>query len=337
MAMAHYELHAWCLLVLGWIMVPFYERSCVFTMPEFLEKRYGPSARWFLSVVSLIAYVMTKISVTLFAGGIVFKALFPVDVIPDVSNFWVGAVGMVLITGIYTILGGLRAVLYTGLLQTIVLLIGAASVLFVGLYQVGGWAELKETVQGKDQIVAYLVSDMKDKDGKDIVVKRPKTVDDGKTTTLLSSQLTKEDVEAANLETRLDTQIYQSLIESKNVANPEYTITSIAPEEKRVKADHFNLWKPLNHPAFPWFGLLFGAPIVGLWYWCTDQYIVQRTLAAKSQREARRGTIFGAYLKLTPVFLFIVPGMIAYALALQGKTGPEVLYEPNQAFPILVR
>jgi SSS family solute:Na+ symporter len=82
---------------------------------------------------------------------------------------------------------------------------------------------------------------------------------------------------------------------------------------------------------------LFGAPIVGLWYWCTDQYIVQRTLAARSQRDARRGTIFGAYLKLTPVFLFIVPGMIAYALAVQGKIGPEVLHDPNQAFPILVR
>jgi SSS family solute:Na+ symporter len=107
--------------------------------------------------------------------------------------------------------------------------------------------------------------------------------------------------------------------------------------QSRIKADHFNLWKPNSDPQFPWFGLLFGAPSVGLWYWCTDQYIVQRTLAARNQRQARRGTIFGAYLKLTPVFLFIVPGMIAYALAVQGKIGPEVLHEPNQAFPILVK
>jgi SSS family solute:Na+ symporter len=110
----------------------------------------------------------------------------------------------------------------------------------------------------------------------------------------------------------------------------------LLPYDDRVKADHFNLWKPNSHPTFPWFGLLFGAPIVGLWYWCTDQYIVQRTLAATDQRAARRGTIFGSYLKLTPVFLFIVPGMIAYALAVQGKIGPEVLHDPNQAFPILV-
>jgi SSS family solute:Na+ symporter len=111
----------------------------------------------------------------------------------------------------------------------------------------------------------------------------------------------------------------------------------LMPNDHREKADHMNLWKPNSHPVFPWFGLLFGAPIVGLWYWCTDQYIVQRTLAAKNQTHARRGTIFGAYLKMAPVFIFILPGMIAYGLAVQGKIGPEVLYEPNQAFPILVK
>ena len=282
MAMAHYELHAWCLLVLGWVMVPFYERSGVYTMPEFLERRYSSSARWFLSVVSLIAYIFTKISVALFAGGIVFKVVFPVDLIPGFSNFWLGAIGMVVVTGLYTVLGGLRAVLYTELMQTGVLLIGATAVLFVGLHQVGGWDELKKTVQGADRKVA--VEQLDEATGNTVLVVKSKVNEHNET----------------------------------------------------EKMDHFNLWKPNSHPTFPWFGLLFGAPIVGLWYWCTDQYIVQRVLAGKDQRAARQGTIFGAYLKLTPVFLFIVPGMIAYTLAAQGKIGPEVLQDPNQAFPILV-
>ncbi|MCL2624442.1 MAG: sodium:solute symporter [Planctomycetaceae bacterium] len=282
MAMAHYELHAWCLLVLGWIMVPFYLRSGVYTMPEFLERRYSPSARTFLTVVSLIAYVFTKISVTLFAGGIVFKAILPVALIPNVDNFWVGAIGMVVITGLYTILGGLRAVLYTEAIQTIVMLGGAICVLVIGLQQVGGWSELKAVCQDAPRKV--VVVDEND----------------------------------------------QKVIVNKQVENEKGEMVD-------EKLDHFNLWKPLSHKSFPWFGLLFGAPIVGMWYWCTDQYIVQRTLAAKDQRAARRGTIFGAYLKLTPVFLFIVPGMIAYALAAQGKIGSEVLEDSSVAFPVLVK
>ncbi len=348
MAMAHYELHAWCLLVLGWIMVPFYERSCVYTMPEFLERRYSPAARWFLSVVSLIAYVFTKISVTLFAGGIVFKALFPADLVPGLDNFWLGAVLMVAITGLYTILGGLRAVLYTELLQTVVLLIGTACVLFIGLYQVGGWNALKNTVQGTDKIIALPIGvplnpdeiyradylpllrlDVK-QNGMPAYIKCPKWKDDYRQYIGLY-ELTPEQAVEAGVEKEYQHYFRQG--SDKRLEN------AIHPNKNPVieKADYFNLWKPNSHPVFPWFGLLFGAPIVGLWYWCTDQYIVQRTLAAKSQRDARRGTIFGAYLKLTPVFLFIVPGMIAYALAVQGKIGPEVLHDPNQAFPILVK
>ncbi|MGL4942560.1 MAG: sodium:solute symporter [Thermoguttaceae bacterium] len=338
MAMAHYELHAWCLLVLGWIMVPFYERSCVYTMPEFLERRYSPAARWFLSVMSLIAYVMTKISVTLFAGGIVFKALFPVDIIPNVSNFWVGAVGMVLITGLYTILGGLRAVLYTELLQTIVLLVGATCVLVIGLAQVGGWEKLKATAQGTDRIIGYKLTlddgtKLTDETGHEVILPRAKLkTDTRKENVVPISELSslERDKVLENTFTPATQQKLKTLFASSDAPAP-FASTEC------VQADHFNLWKPNSHPSFPWFGLLFGAPIVGMWYWCTDQYIVQRTLAAKSQREARRGTIFGAYLKLTPVFLFIVPGMIAYALAVQGKIGAEVLNEPNQAFPILVK
>ena len=367
MAMAHYELHAWCLLVLGWVMVPFYERSCVYTMPEFLERRYSPSARWFLSLVSLIAYVFTKISVTLFAGGIVFDVLFPVQLISGVSNFWVGAVGMVLITGLYTILGGLRAVLYTELMQTAVLLGGSACVLFIGLWNVGGWSELKEVAQGADKVIGYkivldesqlnaaapkfvqeTVTDEKGRESqRDLVILRPTInmksenlnaeekatlqANKRKNHYLLPGELSREDID--KIKGKVDEQTFQT-----HFADKEFTtIAEIIPPNIREKTDHFNLWKPNSHPVFPWFGLLFGAPIVGLWYWCTDQYIVQRTLAATNQRAARRGTIFGAYLKLTPVFLFIVPGMIAYGLAVQGKLSAEVLFDGNKAFPMLVK
>ncbi len=250
-AMAHYELHAWCLLVLGWVLVPFYSRSAVFTMPEFLERRYSPAARWFLSLVSLVAYIFTKVSVALFAGGIVFKTLFQQDLLPWMSNFWLGAILVVVFTGIYTVLGGLKAVVYTDAMQTVVLIAGSAVVTIIGLQKLGGWGQLKEV----------------------------------------------------------------------------------------CGSEMFNLWKPIDDPNFPWFGMLFAAPIVGMWYWCTDQYIVQRTLAAPDEKTARRGTIFASYLKLTPVLLFIVPGMIAYALAKTGKLDNVILEpgESNQAFPLMVR
>ncbi|MDO5309020.1 MAG: sodium:solute symporter [Planctomycetia bacterium] len=366
MAMAHYELHAWCLLILGWVLVPFYERTGIFTTPEFLEKRYCSSARWILSLISLVAYIFTKISVTLFAGGVVFKALFPVEIIPGVSNFWVGAVGMVLITGLYTILGGLRAVLYTELLQTAVLLGGAACVLFIGLHQVGGWNELKKVAQDADHLVGYKIVLNEDEinssnptllqrtlsDGMvvDVIVSRPNINMFSKETSpeieaakargkrpanyLLISELSREEVQQVKEQLGSDTKTFNKYFGGDKKFESMETIVSSSVRER---IDHFNLWKPNSHPKYPWFGLLFGAPIVGLWYWCTDQYIVQRTLAAKDQRAARRGTIFGAYLKLTPVFIFILPGIIAYGLAAQGKLNPEVLFDGNQAFPLLVK
>jgi len=113
--MGHYELHSWAVLLLGWVFVPFYMRSKVFTMPEFLEKRYSPAARWFLSIISLVGYILTKVSVTVYAGAVVFQALMGIE-------FWTGALIIVILTGIYTILGGLRAVVYT-LLQEVNILI----------------------------------------------------------------------------------------------------------------------------------------------------------------------------------------------------------------------
>jgi SSS family solute:Na+ symporter len=215
-------------------------------MPEFLERRYNSSTRWILSLISLVAYVFTKVSVTVYAGGTVFQSLLPEIAIGPLDAFWVGALAVVILTGLYTIFGGLRAVVYTDAMQAIVLIIGSICITAIGLKTLGGWSELRAL----------------------------------------------------------------------------------------AGSEHFNMWRPANDPEFPWAGMLLGAPIVGLWYWGTDQYIVQRTLAARNLKQARRGTIFGAFLKLSPVFLFILPGMIAYALS---KSGRLQLDDYDQAFPVLVK
>ena len=242
--MAHYELHAWIVLLLGWLFLPFYIRSGAFTMPEFLEKRFDSRSRWFLSLFSLVAYVLTKVSVTIYAGGIVVSELLGIP-------FWYGAIGVVIFTGIYTVIGGMKAVIYTETLQAIVLILGSVVITYLGLQEVGGWNELRNIV----------------------------------------------------------------IAESPN---------------------HFNMWRPITDPDFPWTGLLFGGTIVGVWYWCTDQYIVQRTLAANNIKIGRRGAIFGAYLKLLPIFIFLIPGIIAFALSIKD---PAIfsIEKADRAFPMLVK
>ncbi|MBM3880433.1 MAG: sodium/solute symporter [Verrucomicrobia bacterium] len=258
-AMAHYELHAWCLLVLAWVLVPFYMRSRVYTMPEFLEKRFSPASRWVLSIISLVAYVLTKIAVGIFAGGIVFGTLLPelrVDLgFVTLDSFWVGSIAVLAATGLYTVLGGLRAVAYTEAIQTVVLVVGSILVTAFGLAKLGGWSELR----------AALPEDMFN--------------------------------------------LWKPLVP----AGMEGTWAPVK-EANRI-AWYFN-------GNFPWLGMLFCAPVIGLWYWCTDQYIVQRALGAPNEQQARRGCIFASYLKLLPVFIFIIPGMICFALALSGKV-PE--------------
>jgi SSS family solute:Na+ symporter len=239
LVMGHYELHSWIVLVLGWVFVPFYMRSMVYTMPEFLERRFNAKTRRLLSIIQLLSYVIAKASVTIFAGALVFNSFLGVD-------FWTGAIILVIVTGVYTILGGLHTVMYTEAIQAIVLLLGSAFLLFIGLDKVGGWHAMINSV----------------------------------------------------------------------------------PKER------LNMFPSLSDPNFPWLGILFASPIVGIWYWCTDQHIVQRCLAGKNEREARRGTIFAAYLKLLPFFIFLVPGVIAVALVNQGKL---TLTDNNAAFPTLVK
>jgi solute:Na+ symporter, SSS family len=279
-AMAHYELHAWCLLVLGWVMVPFYMRSKVFTMPEFLEKRFSPASRTVLSGISLVAYVLTKIAVGIFAGGIVFSVLLPDINVMGMNSFWIGSILVIVLTGFYTILGGLRAVAYTEALQTIVLVFGSILVTIFGLKALGGWGELR-AVCGSEMF-----------------------------------------------------NLWRPLVP----AGIEGTWAPV--KEAGRMAWYFN-------DGYPWLGMLFCAPIIGLWYWTTDQYIVQRALGAKNEKEARRGSICAAFFKLLPVFIFIIPGMICFALAKSGKVAViqqtlfndqgQLLVEQSQsAFPLLV-
>ncbi len=148
MAMAHWEMHGWLILLLGWVFVPFYARSGVFTMPEFLERRYNSHSRSFLSIISLVSYILTKVAVTVYAGGVVFKDVFGIDSIRiwnwQIDFFWVSAIGLVLITGIYTTFGGMKAVLYTSVLQTPILLLGSIAILVIGLIKLGGWSEMMQ-------------------------------------------------------------------------------------------------------------------------------------------------------------------------------------------------
>ncbi len=267
MAFAHWELHSWLVLVLGWVFAPFYLRANVFTTPEFLERRYTPGTRTLLSGIFLASYILTKASVTIFAGAFAIQTILGYETISlplfgEVDFFWFSAASLVIITGVFVVAGGMLSVLWTEAMHVPVLLAGSAVLLFVGLSEIGGW----------DALLA---------------------------------------------------------------ANPE----------------NLHLWRPLSttpetqgFPGFlfdpsetPWLGVLLCSPIIGLWYWCTDQYIVQRVLSARGLKQARQGTIFAAYLKLAPVFIFLIPGMIAVALFKQKYPGFESIGEnPQAAFPTLV-
>src|ERR1700682_5980677 len=289
-ALAHYELHAWCLLVLGWVFVPFYMRSMVFTMPEFLEKRFSTRSRYVLSVVSLITFIVSKIAVGIFAGGVVFGTLFPEVSLniggTVIDSFWIGSVLVIVLTGLYTILGGMRAVAYNDAVQVIVLISGSALLTFYGLHKLGGWGELRH----------WCGSDMFN--------------------------------------------LWKPLIPPGVQGTWAPVMETNAAGQVVRQAWYFN-------GNFPWLGMLFCAPIIGLWYWCTDQYIVQRALGAPNETVARRGSIFAAFLKLFPVYLFIIPGLICFALARSGKIpelaamiGPDGKAIPaasQGAFPMLVQ
>ena len=288
LSQSHWEFHSWVLVMMSWVFLPFYYKSGVSTMPEFLERRFGAKARWILSLVSLAAYVLTKISVTVFAGAIFFEVMMPEVQITIgstvITSFWIGAIATVILAGVYSSIGGLSAVVYTDLVQTGIILAGTLSVTAFALYHLGhsgvvlgdgstaasvgdGWAVLKQTIKATDNV------------------------------------------------------------------------------------EQFGLWHSLSHKAFPWLGVVVASATIGVWYWCTDQFIIQRTLAAKNLTNARRGAIWGGALKLCPVFLFLVPGMLGFALwhnnvTVNGTPFQELMYkvvdgakviDGDKVFPTLVQ
>jgi SSS family solute:Na+ symporter len=236
LAVGHFEwLACLILLILGWVFVPFYLRSNVFTMPEFLERRFNRQSAVYLAGISIIAYIFTKISVQLYAASVVLERVAG-------WSLWKTAVVLVIATGIYTVAGGLAAVIYTDTVQTLILITGAVALTIIGLHEVGGFAALRT----------------------------------------------------------------------------------------KVPESYFHMIKPASDASFPWTGIFFGAPILGIWYWCTDQVIVQRVLSARDEGHAKAGTIFAGFLKILPVFMLVLPGIIAFALF------PDQVKKPDFAYPTLV-
>ena len=235
MAMAHWEMHGWWIIILGWAFVPLYDRMKVFTMPEFLELRFSRGSRNVLSLLTMASLVLTKIAATIYAGDVVIRTLLNVDHIDlfghQIDVFWAIALGLAFTTGLYTIFGGMRVIMYTAVLQAPVLIFGSVCILYMGLHVLG----------------------------------------------------------------------HGSLVDGWHA-----TLASVG--------SNVHLIRSIHDPEWPWLAILPGSAIIGFWYWCTDQYIVQRVLAGKNQQESRRGTILAGFFKLTPVFIFLVPGMIAFAL-----------------------
>lgn len=234
LAVGHFELLAiFILVLLGWFITPLYMRSGVQTIPEFLGKRFDEKSRKFFAGLSIFLYIFTKVTVTLFAGGILFYKLFGI-------NIYASAIIIVLITGIYTVIGGETSVMKTHVIQAVMMILGAVLMTGFGLAEVGGMHALKQ----------------------------------------------------------------------------------------KLPVDFFTLFKPMSDPDYPWTGIIFGAPIIAFWYWCTDQYIVQRILSARNIQEARKGSLLAAFLKLTPMFILVLPGLIAIALF------PEI--KGDDAYPTML-
>ena len=242
MAMAHWEMHGWIILILGWAFVPLYDRMKIFTMPEFLELRFSRGSRNVLSLLTMASLVLTKIAATIYAGDVVIRTLLNVDSVNlfghQIDVFWVIALSLAATTGLYTIFGGMRVIMYTAVLQAPVLIFGSLCILYMGLHVLG----------------------------------------------------------------------HGSLVDGWKA-----TLAAVG--------DNVHLIRSNKDPEWPWLAILPGSAMIGFWYGCTAQYIVQRVLAGKNQQESRRGTILAGFFKLTPVFIFLVPGMIAYALTQTPGSG----------------
>ena len=271
--MAHWEMQGWMILILGWLFVPFYQLMInkmgkIITMPDFLKMRYTQRTGSWLSIITLVAYVLTKVSVTAFTGGIFFKYLLGIP-------FWYGAIGLIAITAVFTVFGGMKGVMTLSTIQTPILIIGSFLVLFLGLSALG----------------------------------------DGSIT-----------------------QGWSNMMAACNAAHDGFGTTHMF---------HTDPADPM-YPQFPGYVVFLGASIIGFWYWCTDQHIVQRVLGQQKgesntevMKRARRGTIAAGYFKLLPVFMFLIPGMVAIALSNDPNSGITMditnQHDTDGAFAMMVK
>ena len=277
--MAHWEMQGWMILILGWLFVPFYQllnnkMGKIITMPDFLKFRYTKRTGSWLSIITLIAYVLTKVSVTAFTGGIFFEYLIGLP-------FWWGALGLIGVTAVFTVIGGMKGVMTMSSIQTPILIIGSFLVLFLGLAALGGGS----IVEGWGNMMDYC-----------------RQLHDGYGTTHMFH--------------------WADINES---GQPD----------------------PLYH-EYPGFVVCIGASIIGFWYWCTDQHIVQRVLGQQKgesntevMKRARRGTIAAGYFKLLPVFMFLIPCMVAIALSNDPNSGISMditnQHDTDGAFAMMVK
>jgi SSS family solute:Na+ symporter len=219
---------AFTLILLALFFVPFYIKSGVATLPDFLEKRYDRSSRDWLAVVSVVSAIIIHIAFSMLAGGIVLKTLFGL-------NMYVSVIVICIITAIYTIIGGLKAVVVTESIQTVVLLTGAIIISYAAFHKMGGWEPMVGVLKSHHEI------------------------------------------------------------------------------------NKLSMLRPHGDSSgMPWYAMFLGYPILGIWYWCADQTIVQRVLGAKDENNARLGPLFCGFIKILPVFIFVLPGLFAYTLAQSG-------------------
>lgn len=233
---------AFTLIALGLFFAPFYIRAQVSTLPQFLEKRYNLACRDWLVILSIISAVFIHIGFSLYAGAVLLKSMFGL-------NIYVSITLAAVFSGIYTIIGGLFAVSITGAIQTIILVGGASLLTVIGLFQVGGWQGLASSVE-------------------------------------------------------------------------QVKLTILRPAG--------------DSSGLPWYSVFFGYPVIGLWYWCADQTIVQRVLGAKDENHARVGAIFAGFIKILPVFIFVLPGLVCLGLVNQGKLPAEVNPSADNTYAFMI-
>ena len=229
------------LILLGIVFAPFYFKTKISTLPEFLEKRYSSACRMVLAIMAILAALFIHIGMSLYAGAAVFKQFFGIDVVASIIIISVA-------TAIYTVLGGLKAVVVTETIQTVILILGAVLVTVFAI-----------------------------------------------------------------------------------LALPKFGIYNLAQLKAAVKPDQLSMLHTHSPVGLTWYAVFLGYPILGIWYWCTDQTIVQRVLGARSQKDAQLGPLFAGLLKILPVFLMVFPGVLGYIL-FRDVIGSD----SNQTLPVLI-